>query len=63
VNKQVISVTAMAIKMVYEMNSTIFWSITPYNLDGAQRFGGIYHLHLQGQRVCKASNQWNQVAS
>jgi hypothetical protein len=61
-NKQMIWATAMAIKMVYEMKSTIFWTITPYSLDKAQRFGNI-PPHLQGQRASKKSNHQNQVAS
>jgi hypothetical protein len=41
------------------MKSTIFWDITPCNpLKVNQRFGGTYHLHLQGRRISQARNQY-----
>jgi hypothetical protein len=29
----------------------VFWLVTPYSCEKAQRFGGTYHLHHQGRRV------------
>jgi hypothetical protein len=43
--------TAVVIK------STTFWDIAPCNqLKVSLCFGGIYHLHLQGQRISRASD-------
>jgi hypothetical protein len=40
------------------MKSTIFWDITPCSpLKVNRRFGGTYHLHLQGRRISRARNQ------
>jgi hypothetical protein len=38
--------------------NTIFWDITPCSrLKVNWRFGGTYHLHLQGRRISRARNQ------
>jgi hypothetical protein len=43
---------------VVVMKSTIFWDIMPCSpLKVNRRFGGIYHLHLQDQRISRARNQ------
>jgi hypothetical protein len=40
------------------MKSTIFWNTTPCSpLKVNWRFGGTYHLHIQGQRICRARNK------
>jgi hypothetical protein len=40
------------------MKSTIFWHITSCSpLSVNRRFGGTYHLHLQGVRINRARNQ------
>jgi hypothetical protein len=39
------------------MESTIFWDITPCSpLKVNGRFGGTYHLYLQGRRIREARN-------
>jgi hypothetical protein len=38
------------------MKSIIFWDIPPYDpLNVCRRFGGTYHLYLQGQRISWAT--------
>jgi hypothetical protein len=40
------------------MKSTVLWDDIPYSLVVVyQNFGGMYCLHLQGQRVSQTSNQ------
>jgi hypothetical protein len=40
------------------MKSSLFWDIIPCSLFKVNRhFGGICHLHLQGQRISQARNQ------
>jgi hypothetical protein len=41
--------------MVVIMKSFIFWDIMVYSpLEVSGRFGGTFHLHLQGQRMSQA---------
>jgi hypothetical protein len=43
---------------LFVIKSTIFWDITPCSpLKVSRRFGGTYHLHLQGRRKNRARNQ------
>jgi hypothetical protein len=36
----------------------MFWNITPCSsLEVIRRFGGTFHLHLQGQRMSQERNQ------
>jgi hypothetical protein len=42
----------------YEMNSTIFWDVTPRSpLKVSRRFRGTYRLRLQGRRLSEARYQ------
>jgi hypothetical protein len=48
---------------MFNINSTIFWDITPYSpLRVNRRFGGTYRLHLQGRRIsrarCQRESKW-----
>jgi hypothetical protein len=36
------------------MESKIFYIIIPYSSERTRRFGGIYYVHLQGQKVSQA---------
>jgi hypothetical protein len=44
------------------MKSMVFWVVTMCPLEKAQRFGGTYCSHLQGQRISKQKNSM-QVTS
>jgi hypothetical protein len=40
------------------MKSIIFWDMTPCNpLSCTRRFGGMYHLHLQGRRIVQQTSE------
>jgi hypothetical protein len=40
------------------MKCTVFWDTTPCSpLKINRRFGGIYHLHLQGRKISRARNR------
>jgi hypothetical protein len=45
------------------MKSTVFWIVTPYSLDRAQRSEETYRLNLQGLRVIQKINQRKQPTS
>jgi hypothetical protein len=36
--------------VVMKMKIAIFWDIAPCRLNMSRCFGGMYHLHLQGQK-------------
>jgi hypothetical protein len=36
------------------MNNTVFWGVTSYSSERAQRFYATYHFHLQAVRVRQA---------
>jgi hypothetical protein len=40
-----------------------FHSCNAVSLERARRFGGTYHLHLQGRRVSQAISQQKQTAN
>jgi hypothetical protein len=40
----------------------VFWDGTPSNSEKSWRFGGTYHLHLQGRKVSQEINQQKQAA-
>jgi hypothetical protein len=45
------------------MKSYIFWDMTPCTpVKVNRRFGGIYHLHLEGRRISQARN-WHVAGS
>jgi hypothetical protein len=40
------------------LKSIFFWDMTPCSaLSGTRRFGGAYHLHLQGRKISRARDQ------
>jgi hypothetical protein len=36
------------------MKTAVFWVVRQCSLEIVRRFGGIYHLHVYGQRVSEA---------
>jgi hypothetical protein len=44
------------------MNVAIFWNKAPCGPHMNQRFGGTYHLHLQGRKSTKKANSVKQVS-
>jgi hypothetical protein len=45
------------------MKVAIFWDIAPCSLYMNRRFGGTYHLYLQGRKSAKQNNQRAQLPS
>jgi hypothetical protein len=45
------------------MKSSVFWIVMTWSYKAARRFGGTYHLYLQGRRIRQVRNQQNQVVS
>jgi hypothetical protein len=43
------------------MKNAVFWDVAPCRYFVNRRFGGTYHLHLQGIRNPRAMNQRKQV--
>jgi hypothetical protein len=42
----------------FEVFMAVFWPVKRWSLKKAWCFGGIYHLHLQGQTVTQGRNQY-----
>jgi hypothetical protein len=62
-NFKLFAVVGTEVLTVVVVKSTIFWVITPYTpLKVNRRFGGTYHLHLQGQstsrEICQSESRW-----
>jgi hypothetical protein len=43
------------------MKNMVFWFVTRYDSDAAERFGGSHHLHLQGRIVSEARDKQRQA--
>jgi hypothetical protein len=44
------------------MNVAIFWAIAPCSAYVNKRFGGTYHLHLQGRKSAEQETSLQQLA-
>jgi hypothetical protein len=43
------------------MKNAVFWDVAACRSCVNRRFGGTYHLHLQGRKIREARNQREQV--
>jgi hypothetical protein len=43
------------------MNAAIFWDIVPCSLYATERFGGTYHLSLQGRKLAELETSVQKV--
>jgi hypothetical protein len=49
-------------KQLIPLSAAIFWYILPCSTYANQRFGEMYHLHLQGQKSAEQETSMQQVS-